>query len=276
MDHRGRRAGVRNSQAVASKTKRPTEAVARSVEQCYSAEVEKMRHYNHKSINADQAEPIGDFVTVAATIGAIAAGVALFEVALIPGIAIGAAAVLAPKYVPKLRRRLRPLLKSTVRRRIEPALAPPDRPDVEVPLVAPAAFAIKQALAKTITFQIVVTTLDFTAHYVVLGNLATAVSLSGSHLVVRPLYYLVHETAWNYLSPPVMRKAGLGGNRALVKTVTYQTIATTLDFTTHYVVVGNLATAAALSAFGFVVSPFVYFAHEMAWDYYGSPSITVV
>jgi uncharacterized membrane protein len=207
MDHRGRRAGVRNSQAVASKTKRPTEAVARSVEQCYSAEVEKMRHYNHKSINADQAEPIGDFVTVAATIGAIAAGVALFEVALIPGIAIGAAAVLAPKYVPKLRRRLRPLLKSTVRRRIEPALAPPDRPDVEVPLVAPAAFAIKQALAKTITFQIVVTT---------------------------------------------------------------------LDFTTHYVVVGNLATAAALSAFGFVVSPFVYFAHEMAWDYYGSPSITVV
>jgi hypothetical protein len=35
-------------------------------------------------------------------------------------------------------------------------------------------------------------------------------------------------------------------------------------------VVGNLATAAALSAFGFVVSPFVYFGHEMAWDYFGS------
>jgi hypothetical protein len=29
-------------------------------------------------------------------------------------------------------------------------------------------------------------------------------------------------------------------------------------------VVENLATAAALSAFGFVVSPFVYFGHEMA------------
>jgi uncharacterized membrane protein len=182
---------------------------------------------------------------VAATIGAIAAGVALFEVALIPGMAIGAAAVLAPKYVPKLRRRLRPLLKSTVRRRIEPALATPDRP-VKVPLVAPAGFAIKQALAKTITFQIIVTTLDFTAHYVVVGNLATAVSLSASHLVVRPLYYLVHETAWNYLSPPVRRKAGLGGNRALVKTVTYQTIATIVDFTTHYVVVGNLACGGAV------------------------------
>jgi len=105
----------------------------------------------------------------------------------------------------------------------------------------------------------------------VLGNLAAAASLSATHLAVRPLYYFVHETAWNYLSPPVRRKAGLGSNRALVKTVTYQTMATTLDFTTHYVVVSNLATAAALSAFGFVVSPFVYFGHEMAWDYYGSP-----
>ena len=101
------------------------------------------------------------------------------------------------------------------------------------------------------------------------GNLATAASLSASHLVVRPAI-IWPETAWNYLSPPVRRKAGLGGNRALVKTVTYQTVATALDFTTHYVVVGNLATAAALSAFGFVVSPFVYFGHEMAWDYFGS------
>jgi hypothetical protein len=73
----------------------------------------------------------------------IAAGVALFEVTLIPGVAIGAAAVLAPKYVPKLRRRLRPLLNSTVRRRSVPALASPDRPDVKVPLVAPVGFAIK-------------------------------------------------------------------------------------------------------------------------------------
>ncbi|HUN98676.1 MAG TPA: hypothetical protein VMU69_20885 [Bradyrhizobium sp.] len=44
-----------------------------------------MRDYNRESINAGQAKPVGDFVTVAATIGVIAAGVALFEVALIPG-----------------------------------------------------------------------------------------------------------------------------------------------------------------------------------------------
>jgi uncharacterized membrane protein len=49
------------------------------------------------------------------------------------------------------------------------------------------------------------------------------------------------------------------------------TIATTTDFTTNYLVVGDLATAATLSAFGFVVGPFIYLGHEMAWEYYGSP-----
>jgi hypothetical protein len=37
------------------------------------------------------------------------------------------------------------------------------------------------------------------------------------------------------------------------------------------VVIGDLVTAAGLSAFGFVVGPFVYLGHEMAWDHYNSP-----
>ncbi len=47
----------------------------------------------------NEARPTQDFVTTAATIGVIAAGAALFEVALIPGMVIGGAAVLAPKLV---------------------------------------------------------------------------------------------------------------------------------------------------------------------------------
>ena len=59
-------------------------------------------------------------MTTAATVGVIAAGVALLEVALIPGMVIGGAAVLAPRlflkslpkslpnYLPDLRRRLKP------------------------------------------------------------------------------------------------------------------------------------------------------------------------
>jgi uncharacterized membrane protein len=44
-----------------------------------------------------------------------------------------------------------------------------------------------------------------------------------------------------------------------------------MDFTTLYVVVGDLATAVGLSAFGFVVGPFVYWGHEKVWDYYTAP-----
>jgi hypothetical protein len=54
-------------------------------------------------------------VTVAATVGVVAVGVALFEVALLPGMVIGVAAMLAPKYVPKMGAALTPMFKSTVR-----------------------------------------------------------------------------------------------------------------------------------------------------------------
>ncbi len=250
----------------------------------------------------NEARPRQDFVATAAAIGVIAAGVALVEVALIPGMVIGGATVLGPKYLrkylPKLRRRQQPLVDTTVRRQIEPAVPLPDRPQLKVPLAAPAGLKIKQALAKTITFRIIVTTLDFTSNYVVIGELTTAAGLSTFALVVGPLFYLLHETAWNYFGSPVKREVGAWGpavdlpvllplrpdatatpagrkgftiNRALAKTITFRTIATAMDFTATYLVVGELATAAALSAFGFVVGPFVYLGHEMAWDYYGSP-----
>ena len=243
----------------------------------------------------DSARPAQRFVTTAATFGVIAAGAALFEVALVPGMVIGGAAVLAPKFLPGLGRRLQPLFNSTVRRRIEPAVPLPGPACVEVPL-APARFSVKQALAKTITFRIIVTTLDFTSNYVVLGELATAAGLSAFALAAGPVFYFVHEAAWHYfgssakvgpsgipvdlpallpLRPDAKApRAGPRGftiSRALAKTITFRTLATTMDFTTHYVVVGNLATAAGLSAFGFVVGPFVYLGHEMLWDYYGSP-----
>lgn len=54
-------------------------------------------------------------VTVAATVGVVAVGAALFEVALLPGIALGVAAMLAPKYVPKMGSALTPMFRSSVR-----------------------------------------------------------------------------------------------------------------------------------------------------------------
>jgi hypothetical protein len=67
---------------------------------------------------ADESETSGgetDFVTSATTIGVIGVAVALLDIALIPGMVIGVAATLAPKYVPQLGSRLQPLFNYTVR-----------------------------------------------------------------------------------------------------------------------------------------------------------------
>jgi hypothetical protein len=56
-----------------------------------------------------------DVVSTVAIAGVIGVGAALIEASLIPGLIIGAAAVLAPKFVPEIGSRLRPLAKSTIR-----------------------------------------------------------------------------------------------------------------------------------------------------------------
>jgi uncharacterized membrane protein len=209
----------------------------------------------------------------------VLAGAALLEAALVPGIVIGGAAVLAPGLARFARRKL--LAAASKPRRRAPArsqgqdLVPSSR------AILPR-FAFGQAIAKTITYRIIVTTLDFSTNYIVIGEFATAAGLSTFNFVAGPLFYLGHEAVWNYLGhgeavdvPVIPSAEGEGGgwgrltvSRALAKTVTFRTIATVMDFTTNYVVVGNVASAALLSATGFVLGPFVYFGHEKAWEYF--------
>jgi uncharacterized membrane protein len=228
----------------------------------------------------------------------VVAGAALVEAALIPGVVIGGAAVLAPRYLPKLRRGLAPLLNAAKPAKPKGRATRPAQSGFKLPLAMPAQLGITQAVAKTVTFRIIVTTLDFTSNFVVLGEAATAAGLSGFALVAGPVFYLVHETAWNYYGPPAsagdrpaltlplpQAMQGMTGrreltiSRALAKTITFRTFATIMDFTTIYVVVGDLATAAGLSAFGFVVGPFVYWGHEKAWEHYtssGKPPVALL
>jgi uncharacterized membrane protein len=237
----------------------------------------------------DNVDAVKSYVTVGLS---VLAGVALLEAALIPGLLIGGAAVLAPKYLPgylpSLRRRVQSVLDTTFGGQAE---ASPRHGELPAAARGPADPRIRQAIVKTITFRIVVTTLDFSSNYVVIGELTTAAGLSAFALVVGPIFYLAHETAWNYFGPledstfrvPAFRQlrsdenatsADQGGftiSRALAKTITFRTIATVMDFTATFVVVGDLVTAAGLSAFGFVVGPFVYLGHEMVWDRYRSP-----
>lgn len=210
------------------------------------------------------------------TIGlAVVAGAALLEVALIPGIILGGAAFLAPRYLGKRRG-------TTARRDTNAPQIDASSREVAVkqPSLLLAKLPLGRTIAKTITFRVVVTTLDFTTNYIVIGELATAAGLSTFNLIAGPLFYFAHEAAWNYLRPaetavtlhlpksnPGDDATGLTISPALAKTITYRTIATIVDFTTNYVVVGTVAEAMILSATGFVLGPFVYYGHEKAWEY---------
>jgi uncharacterized membrane protein len=216
------------------------------------------------------------------TIGlAVVAGAALLEVALIPGIILGGAAFLAPRYLGRRRG-------TTARRDAKaPQIGTSSRElAVKQPAQLLAKLPLRRTIAKTITFRVIVTTLDFTTNYIVIGEIATAAGLSTFNLIAGPLFYFAHEAAWNYLRPsetsvtlhlpksdPDSNTMGLTISPALAKTITYRTIATIVDFTTNYVVVGTVAEAMILSATGFVLGPFVYYGHEKAWEYFAEDSV---
>jgi uncharacterized membrane protein len=222
------------------------------------------------------------------------AGAALLEVALVPGIVIGGAAVvLAPRYLPKgslrkLRRSVQTLAGKAVPRQTAAQTSRPQQPQANGSRSILPKFAIGQAVAKTITFRIIVTSLDFTVNYVVIGELATAAGLSTFNMIAGPVFYLGHEALWNYLGPAdqAVDLVTLTGrradgetehsgwrsfkiSRALAKTITFRTLATIMDFATNYVVVRDVTQAVVLSSSGFILGPFVYYGHEKAWDYFG-------
>jgi hypothetical protein len=56
-----------------------------------------------------------EMVATAATVAVVGAGVLIFEAALLPGLVLGIATMLVPKYLPRLGGAVNPLMKSTVR-----------------------------------------------------------------------------------------------------------------------------------------------------------------
>jgi uncharacterized membrane protein len=226
-----------------------------------------------------------------ATVGAVAAGVAIVDVALIPGILIGGAALLAPRLLPP---EMLSGLADRLRRTSSPARAPsaPTVDILETPASREPTFNTRRAVVKTITYRVIVTTVDFGANYFVLGELATAAGLSTLSLVAGPIAYFAHEAAWHYYGPlsschplqatvhvPIPGTKGREENgrahftgvkvsRALAKTVTYEVVTAVSEFSANYVFVRDLAAASGLTAFSVVIAPFVYYVHEKAWDYY--------
>jgi uncharacterized membrane protein len=80
------------------------------------------------------------------------------------------------------------------------------------------------------------------------------------------------STSHSGKAPASSQPASFGAWHAVVKTITYRAIVTTVDFGANYFVIGELATAAGLSSLSLVAGPIAYFAHEAAWHYFGPPS----
>ncbi len=219
-----------------------------------------------------------------ATLGAVGAGVAVLEAAAL-FLALGGAVVLAPRLWRGVRGRRKPAALP-----LPPPALPPSS-DAGTRLISLPGFKIKQAAAKTITYRVIVTACDLGWNYAILGEIAAAAGLSAVSLAGGPVFYFLHEAAWNRFGPrggktslvsvplPVGWRSGapqaeqnaIAVERSVAKTVTFRAFATVMEFTTNYVVVQDAATAVALSAFGFVLGPFLYLGHEKAWELADAP-----
>ena len=234
-------------------------------------------------------------VGTVATLGTVATGVAIVETALIPGLLIGAAAVLVPRL---LRRDVSSGLGDGPRRAASSLVPVPSAPRAHSAEASGsgelASFDTWRAVVKTFTYRVMVTTVDFGANYLVTGELATAAGLSSLSLVAGPIAYFAHEAAWHYYGPASPRHAdplkaavhvpipgageieesgraafaGVKVSRALAKTVTYEVVTAVSEFGANYLFIRDLAAAAGLTTFSIVIAPFVYYVHEKAWDYY--------
>jgi uncharacterized membrane protein len=225
---------------------------------------------------ADKAVESPSVAGSVAFLTATVVGAAALETTLVPGIIIGAAAWLAPRAMKAL---LRPRNRATT--------APPpwraaakEKKATAFPFLDRFDPMLTHTAGKTVTFRIISSGLDFGWNYFLLGEVAAAASLSGISLIAAPTFYFLHEAVWStYWTGKADRPTASGVSRdirqhsiskALAKTVTFRTFATLSEFSVNYFVVRDFVLASKLSAFGIVAGPFVYIAHEKAWERYAA------
>jgi uncharacterized membrane protein len=199
-------------------------------------------------------------------VGAVAVALLSLETALIPGALIGAAAMLAPRQLARLRGRRDSRVSSPK------GDASQSASDANRGIAS--RLKVGRSAAKAVTFRIISSSADFGWNYILLGEIAPAVGLSAFSLAAAPVFYFLHETVWNRLgaenasAKPNFNKRGDEPHisRTFAKTITYRTFATLSEFGTNYLFVRDVGLAAQLSAFSFVAGPFIYVAHEKAWE----------
>jgi len=184
---------------------------------------------------------------VVGALGMVAAGAALLSGGLVPALVIGGTGAFARHLAAPSRRRSR----RSIGVAGNPDLAPQT-------LTLP----ISRTMAKTITFRLLATTLDFSLNYAVIGEFGAAAGLSAITLVAGPTLYLLHESAWNRFGD----RSDPWISRPVAKTITFRTLATVVDFALNYAFVADLSTTLVLTSSVIVLGSVTYLGHELAWE----------
>ena len=79
------------------------------------AETSHIDDLDTETVTQEDSEGNNRVAATVATVAVVGVGAAVIEAALVPGIVVGVAAMLLPKYFPRLGAALNPLMKSTVR-----------------------------------------------------------------------------------------------------------------------------------------------------------------
>jgi uncharacterized membrane protein len=217
------------------------------------------------------------------TVGIVVIGGVFIEAAIIPGMLLGCSAFLAPKALKTLLRTSGPANKR-YKKIVTTSAKAIAAPEFIAHIIKPS-----RSITKAFTFRVVSTSLDFGWNYAILGDIGVAAGLSSVSLVVAPIFYLVHETAWNIhraqnlmservdhhisLTPSSVRSMRgprlitASINSKVYKTITYRIFATLSEFGTNYVFARNVPQALSLTAFSAIIGPFIYYGHEIMWEY---------
>jgi uncharacterized membrane protein len=114
------------------------------------------------------------------------------------------------------------------------------------------AFDTWRAVVKTVTYRVMVTTIDFGANYVEIGELVTTLALSSLALVDGPIPHFATSGLGTITAPPRGGEQGNGWtafasfkvSRALAKTVTYEVVTAVSEFGANYLFVPDVVAAA--------------------------------
>jgi uncharacterized membrane protein len=127
-----------------------------------------------------------------------------------------------------------------------------------------------RALAKTVTWRMLVTISHVINGFIVSGSIVTGLKIAGWSLVINSGLYWLHERIWNWVQWNKKPDDGLffidGHPRTTTKMITWRVIVNFSNFFIPYFMTGSWGQAAAFLTISVIVNMILYYGHERVWN----------